>query len=1223
MKGKEILNYTIVSKIGEGGMGKVYLGEHKYIKQQKVAIKVIHKDMVNDFTINLLKNEAENLAKLNHPNIVHFYDYHIDEDGTIYLIMEDADGISLDEYINTISGLIVEDRICPFFEPILDAVQCAHKHGIIHKDIKPSNIIITKDGIPKILDFGISAILKDEGNDSEGVIMGTPSYMSPEQVKGEKLDTRSDIYSLGVLLHQMLTGNAPYDTTTLTEQEINERVIKEPLPRMKTFYKYVSDKVQKIVDKATAKDKKERYSSCDEMKKALHLAIYPPKISKWVWGSIAAILILAIGAGVWYWDYNRLKIYYYKDYVEQWGIPQGIGEIDEDDAKHLNRMYLFEYRQNKLQRVAHVNSKGKLIEDGESERSDRPIDMTFTYREDGKISSVRATDRNGKVVYIKKYNENLNTATFHYDDEHQTEKTLGASTIGYDRALLSEDNQKGRISRYLIEYDANGYVSVLKYAGFKNVLVSDINNIYGKRYVRDAKGRVIEEHYIGRDGNDFATRWGLGVKKFTYDANDNLIKVVYQTITGEPALDAEDGCAIFELKYDKIGNIVEAYHKSADGTLMIPKREGYSFAGQLLKYDDNGFEIERTFLGEDGKPMIVAIVGFAKWLMEYDANGYLVKRSNYDIDGNLVLDKSGVATYIYINDDRGNPIEQWYYDLKNELVEVADLLVCGQTIKYDDKGNIIQVLCYDKDKNLTTMNNNTNIGFEHKYNNIGLLIEEIYLGADLSPINLNSGVARISYECDDKGNLTRLTNFDISGNIVPDEMGVAIYNYRYDENGNLTTVEHLDKNENLCFNSEGIAKRVSEYDANGFETARYFYGLDNNLIVPSSIGYAGWINKYDERGNIIEEKYIDANKNLAKGSYIIKTKYDNYNNPIETAYFDKNLTPIINEEVGAHRVTTKYNSRNQEIELCYYGIDGKLKCNNNDFAIVQYTYDAFGNGIETSTFDENKKLTLRKDQPYAIQKNEYDVQGRVIRQLYFGIDGKPTEPEEMVPEGIIKYDKRNNIIYIAAADGNGNIINYPALGWAIARYEYDKNNNKVFDAYYDANDKPTTCNEGYHKCISKYNERNQLVEWINYDTSDALTENSYGIARCEISYKDGQPYERKYYNKSNTLIVTQTWNGEDWITERNWKAYIQQQNSYLPIDLGPDNGNLVVRKISITGANSCTFVFAVPATKEEIEEAGLVEAYKNVAKMIVNNVMADFPRVSVKIEIYDTNSKLL
>lgn len=236
MIGKEILNYVIISKIGSGGMGTVYIAEHKHIREQKVAIKMIHSEMVNDFTRKRLTEEAKHLAKLDHPNIVKFINYHIDDDGNIYLIMEYAEGVTIEKYLNEVNGLIVEDRICGIFEPILDAFGYAHSKGIIHRDIKPSNIIVTPDGTPKILDFGIATIIGCDEEEGK-MIVGTPSYMSPEQVKSEHLDQRSDVYSLGVLLHQMLTGTAPYDTSTLTEHEISEKVVNESLPPLRSYYK--------------------------------------------------------------------------------------------------------------------------------------------------------------------------------------------------------------------------------------------------------------------------------------------------------------------------------------------------------------------------------------------------------------------------------------------------------------------------------------------------------------------------------------------------------------------------------------------------------------------------------------------------------------------------------------------------------------------------------------------------------------------------------------------------------------------------------------------------------------------------------------------------------------------------------------------------------------------------------------------------------------------------
>lgn len=283
MIGKEILNYRIISLIGRGGMGDVYLAEHVVIRNEKVAIKIIKSNMVNDFTRRLLRDEAEHLAGLKHANIVSFNNYHTDAAGSIYLVMEYADGHNLENYIKKVSGLIVEDKIGPMFEPILDAVGYAHRKKVLHRDIKPANVVITSEGVPMILDFGIAQIIKDQNDDNDThFIMGTPAYMSPEQVRGEHLDERSDIYSLGVLLHHMLTGCCPYDTHSLSEAEINAKVTGEPLPRMRTFYKYVSDELQVVVDKATAKNPAERYPTCEEFKRELHETLYPQKRASWL-----------------------------------------------------------------------------------------------------------------------------------------------------------------------------------------------------------------------------------------------------------------------------------------------------------------------------------------------------------------------------------------------------------------------------------------------------------------------------------------------------------------------------------------------------------------------------------------------------------------------------------------------------------------------------------------------------------------------------------------------------------------------------------------------------------------------------------------------------------------------------------------------------------------------------------------------------------------------------
>ena len=264
-----ILNYQIKRVLGEGGMGKVYLAVHNKI-DRKVAIKELHPHLSKDKGLReRFKNEAALMANLSHPNIVTLHDY-IETPTSVYLIMEYVEGIPLDDYIEKVSGPIPEKKAIEMFVKILDAFDYAHQSGIIHRDIKPSNIMVTKDGDIKILDFGIAKMLNSPENQltRTGMKIGTIFYMSPEQIRALDIDTRSDIYSLGVTLFEMLTSRNPYNKD-LSEYDISHKVVNEPLPKAKTFYPNISEHIQEVIDKATAKNPANRFQNVMEFKEAL------------------------------------------------------------------------------------------------------------------------------------------------------------------------------------------------------------------------------------------------------------------------------------------------------------------------------------------------------------------------------------------------------------------------------------------------------------------------------------------------------------------------------------------------------------------------------------------------------------------------------------------------------------------------------------------------------------------------------------------------------------------------------------------------------------------------------------------------------------------------------------------------------------------------------------------------------------------------------------------
>ncbi len=1278
MIGKEILNYRITGIIGQGGMGTVYMGVNKFIQEQKVAIKVINHDMLNDYTRQRLEEEAHRLASLNHPNIVRLINFHKDEEGSVYLIMEYAEGVSIEKFIRDINGLVVVDRICPLFEPILDGIASAHNHKtknedgnmvpdpIIHCDIKPSNIVITPDKDPKvkILDFGIAQIVNEQDG-STNMIMGTPSYMSPEQIKGEKLDARSDIYSLGVVLHQMLTGNAPYDTTTMTEQQINQKVVEDPLPRMATYYKYIPEKVQKIVDKATAKNPEDRFQTCEEFKKALHTALYPHKIP--LWGKIAAVAaaVIVIGVGGFIWDYNRVKTYYYKDYVEQWGVPQGLGELSSGEHSHAERSYKFIYQKGKLLRVSHVNSYDNIISDGESERNERPLDQEFFYADNGNVSRVKVRNCSGKVLYVKSYNDKLNVVAFQYDDEHNTERVLSAATVGYERTLESEDDDRGRISRWWVEYDDDGYVVSEKYHSLTNAAVGDENGIYGRKYVRDDKGRVLEIHYLGADDEPQPTKWGLGIKKFEYDDDDNWVRATYLTVDGKTAFDDSDGTAVYSMEYDEYGNVINAYHCDGTGKPMLPKKNGV--AGVHFTYDDNGFRIQTDYLGLDHKPMFVSDLGCAILKCEYDENGYVCKTTACDPEGNVVVTKQGVAIRESVNDEHGNELEQWNKNVSGSLCETVDGF-SGLKVEYDSIGNQTKLVYYDTDKR-PTLHKDGNAGYTQEYNALGLVSKVTFLGKDLKPSPIHDNIVTVCFEYDERGNVIKQSYCEADGKTLRlNTEGIAGWNNVYDNSGSLVERAYFDAKGNPAVSSsDHFAKIRFKYDKNGNCSSIRYYNAKGELTLVD--GRAGYDYKRDKRGNVLESKPVGISGDLASGHLISRSKYDNFANQTELAMYGKSGAET--NQFGVHRYVYVYNSRNQIIEQRNYGTDGMLVVSkgNSGFAVQKNEFNDMGDRIKTSYFGTDMK-PMTCDEGWSVSTYEYDNFGNIIKQCFFDVNGKPTDPSVMVPVGVCKYDKNNNMIYLAAQDGKGHFIINPNTGWAISRSKYDEKSQLLSNAVYDANDKPMIGASGYHMVTYKYDKNGYKTEeaYFNtngkpmsvggvhlqketYDDNGKQTSLSYyntagkptdcdaGFHKVVLTYSGDMVTVRKYYSASGKLFATQTYNTAkgEWSTKMasdsvnstnnttvsaGWRDAAREANSECPVK----SADGVYMQSVTTTSNSVTVTFKLTEVSKydmtEEQNKGIGSACSEVAAN-VGTVLGVPSNVKVHVRILDKADRVI
>ncbi len=266
---KRIKHYNIVKLLGSGAMGEVYLAFDPVLERD-VAIKVMHRHLSSDKkTDDRFIQEARAVASLIHPNIVTIYEVGKTKQGR-YIVMEYVPGNPLSDLLNS-KGMVDAKFAIELITQILRGLKCAHGKGIFHRDIKPDNILTTPDNIAKILDFGIAKMVTKAGLTAAGDILGTVEYMAPEQMLGEKIDHRCDIYATGVVLYQILTKRLPF--TGENPVEIIHKAIHEN-PRPPSYYnRRISPELNAAILKAISKDKKERWNDAESIYKALNSSL--------------------------------------------------------------------------------------------------------------------------------------------------------------------------------------------------------------------------------------------------------------------------------------------------------------------------------------------------------------------------------------------------------------------------------------------------------------------------------------------------------------------------------------------------------------------------------------------------------------------------------------------------------------------------------------------------------------------------------------------------------------------------------------------------------------------------------------------------------------------------------------------------------------------------------------------------------------------------------------
>jgi predicted Ser/Thr protein kinase len=706
--GTTLGDYEIEGELGRGGMGIVYRARQKELNRL-VALKMLTGHYGKEELQRFLA-EAQTAAGLHHTNIVHIYEVG-EIDDSPYFSMEFVEGGTLADRLK--KGLPNPRESAELLMPVARALHFAHQHGVVHRDMKPHNILIDPDGVPKVADFGIAKRMDDDSAlTRSGAVIGTPTYMAPEQAKGTSRDVgpAADVYSLGAILYEMLTGRPPF-LPEESETPMTIRVLTEDTPSPAWHRPEIPREIEIICMKCLQKDPRDRYSSAaafaEDLRRFLDdegILARPPsrlgKAVKWTrrhpWKfTLTTALLIALGLGgerLYRWEfYERLRIEYAAtlDYVH--GALESVDRLKASDAKRraVSLRLTRRGRHGPVMKVEVLNPRGKpaairrlqmeeaihlYIEGlggaqpyGEKSPESATVEMTYDQKT---LLEMIGRDRDGAVNWRILYDRPI----------------ASGNTVPIVRARftnlrgLEKSSSKGA-SLMEFERDATGRdVRVTFFdTGGKPALNGD--GVYGYEMERDATGHLTRIVNLGRDGRPAPNREGLTACTIIWEAPGRATRIEMRDAVGKLAL--WDGIGALATDYDAVGNPIRvrrlglndrpAQRAPNDWVVQeMPRNErGELMARKYLQFDEHGQPVplwERSYsYDENGHPTEVGFsAGSVKYrtVLRHEANGTLVEERYLDGEGRPATQPTGYAArrITYQKGPKGLRTEETYFD---------------------------------------------------------------------------------------------------------------------------------------------------------------------------------------------------------------------------------------------------------------------------------------------------------------------------------------------------------------------------------------------------------------------------------------------------------------------------------------------------------------------------------------------------------------------------------
>ncbi|HSI14808.1 MAG TPA: serine/threonine-protein kinase [Chthoniobacter sp.] len=798
--------YEVTGELGRGGMGVVYRARQKTLNRE-VALKMLTGHYGKDELQRFLA-EAQTSAALHHSHIVQIYEVG-EIDGSPFFSMEFIEGGTLTEKLRR--GLLPPRETAELLMSVARALHFAHQHGVVHRDMKPHNILIDPAGVPKVADFGIAKRMNDDSElTRSGAVIGTPTYMAPEQAKGTSRDVGpgADIYSLGAILYEMLTGRPPF-LPEESDTALTIRILTEETPSPAWYRPETPRELEVICLKCLQKDPRDRYGSAaafaEDLRRYLDdeeiLARPPSKIGKaikWTrrhpWkfvGSAALVLLVAFGTHRFYrWEWY--------------------------ERPHLEYAATLDYVNGALEPALRVKA---------AQATERAVTLKLTRRgRSGPITKIEVRNPRGHPASTRRlmleepvplYIESLTGL------QPNAEKTPESSTV--------EQLFDGQAIREIIGRDRDGSVNwrilydrVIQSAGSAPVIRARFVNLRGleagsrkgasiMEFERDKAGRDTRVSFYNSGGKPAANGEGVYAYQLDRDAQERVSRLTNLDRNGKPAPNRAGltGC---ELKLDTANRLARIEMRDEVGQLALWN----GVAALVTEYDAAGNAIRVRRLDMHDQPMRGGADDWAVQEIPRDARGEIVARKFFRAEEGGALNLVFERRFAY--DENGHLTELRVFGSEKS----------GLTMRHDVDGNLVEEKVLDAEGNIMIGDRGFAIRrVAYQFSPQGLRTEEGYFDVNGQPIYCTSGHRRFINEYDATGALRRQAMEDHDPKRFAFYRFLSLTDYDLQSRLQQSTIRYEDQEGQLVdAEKAGLPYNMQEeeYDENGRESVTWQYG---------------------------------------------------------------------------------------------------------------------------------------------------------------------------------------------------------------------------------------------------------------------------------------------------------------------------------------------------------------------------------------------------------------